>query len=235
MENRPDVAFTYGRDIRTNEPRFESAPLVHDYQSRVITGCDFWQMSGQAGRNLVPTPTAVVRTSAQKRVGGYRKHLPHSGDLEMWLRLAAVGSVGIIDAAQAFYRTHGDQMSTGFRDLRDLRQRKQAFSAAAAEWGDQVPDGRNALAAADSRVAEVAFWAGSRAFDAGAVGFCDEALAFALSLDPALKQSKSWRRLALKRVVGHGLWSALRPALNWARSRRTVTDALAGPEGVAKS
>ena len=41
------------------------------------------------------TPSAIVRTSAQHRVGGYRPELPHSGDLEMWLRLAAVGSVAI--------------------------------------------------------------------------------------------------------------------------------------------
>ena len=84
-------------------------------------------MSSRRAANIVPTPTAVVRTSAQKRIGGYRKDLPHSGDLFMWLRLAGEGSVGIIDVPQGFYRTHGQNMSTGYGGLRDFRQRDRRF------------------------------------------------------------------------------------------------------------
>src|SRR5437762_480071 len=60
--------------------------------------------------NIVSTPTAVVRTRLQHEIGGYRKDLPHTGDLEMWMRCAAHGSVGVLDVDQAFYRVHGNNM-----------------------------------------------------------------------------------------------------------------------------
>ena len=220
MNEHPEVTFAYGPDIKTSEPRFDAVADVKEYRSKVVSGPEFWRMCGEAARNFVPTPSAMVRTTAQKRVGGYRKHLPHSGDLEMWLRLSAIGSVGIINVPQGFYRTHGSQMSTGFRDLRDLKQRKQALDDAAKEWGHAVPNGPAMLAAADPSIADVAFWTGSRAFEAGDDKNCDECLAFAVSVWPGIKNTKSWRRLTLKRKFGAGVWRALRPAMDWARGRK---------------
>jgi hypothetical protein len=71
----------------------------------------------------------VVRTELQKRLGGYRRELPHSGDLEMWLRLAAHASAGILSQYQAAHRLHGNNMQFFYyRDhLPDLEQRKAAF------------------------------------------------------------------------------------------------------------
>ena len=56
--------------------------------------------------------------------------MPHSGDMEMWLRFAAHASVGLVDAYQAVYRRHSTNMSRGYarsNSLSDLQQRKSAL------------------------------------------------------------------------------------------------------------
>jgi hypothetical protein len=91
---------------------------------------------------LVSTPTAVVRTSVQKTVGGYRASLPHTGDMEMWLRLAAQGSVARIESpAQAISRRHSSNMSTPYfaEKLPDFEQCKKAFDLFFEEYGRLVP------------------------------------------------------------------------------------------------
>ena len=97
MDKHPDVGFTYGKAIIIT-PAGNDLETVYREQKRgwqISDGRTFIRRSGAF--NIVPTPTAVVRTALQKRVGGYRHELPHSGDMEMWLRLAAYGSVGVID------------------------------------------------------------------------------------------------------------------------------------------
>ena len=48
-----------------------------------------------------------MRGSVQRAVGGYSPELPHAGDLEMWLRIAAVSDIAYVRRVpQAFYRVH---------------------------------------------------------------------------------------------------------------------------------
>jgi glycosyltransferase involved in cell wall biosynthesis len=93
MEAHPDVGLTYGKVIRLTGA--EKPVLPHatpDRFSYALTdGPRFLEAFCASPTNSVETATAVVRTSVQKRVGGYRPELPHAGDLEMWLRFAAVG------------------------------------------------------------------------------------------------------------------------------------------------
>lgn len=74
----------------------------------LITCCS--ALSG--AKNIVLSPTVVVRTSLQKRLGGYLADLPYASGMEMWLRLAAHSDVGIIAADQAGYRAHAGNMSS---------------------------------------------------------------------------------------------------------------------------
>lgn len=72
--------------------------------------------SAQTG---ILSPKVVMRTSVQKRVGGYDARLPHLGDTEMWLRLAADADTGYLRGVdQAYYRRHGQNMSTGYSHCR---------------------------------------------------------------------------------------------------------------------
>ena len=68
------------------------------------------------GENCITSPEVVVRTACRSGSGGYDPQLPHAGDIEMWMRLAAHGDVGFIRGVdQAFYRVHGHNMSDRLR------------------------------------------------------------------------------------------------------------------------
>ena len=76
-----------------------------------------WLIERLAIGNYIHTATAIVRTSAQKTLGGYRLDLPHTGDLDMWLRFALHGNVAYVAERQAAYRRHDRNMSTQLPDL----------------------------------------------------------------------------------------------------------------------
>ena len=105
MDEDVSVAFVFGRavEIARDGSARETAlltKLLGDKERCVVPGLEFIEFSG--ARNVVPTPTAVIRTALQKRLGGYRPELPHAGDMEMWLRLAVHGSVGRFEAPRQF-------------------------------------------------------------------------------------------------------------------------------------
>ncbi|HEY7116357.1 MAG TPA: glycosyltransferase [Tepidisphaeraceae bacterium] len=221
MNEHPDVALTYGGEIRAADPRFDQLPNAATFGWRVITGGEFWAMSCEQAKNLVPTPSAVARTAIHKQVGGYRKDLPHSGDLEMWLRLAAYGSVGIIDAPQGVYRVHGNNMSKGYAGLGDLRQKKAAFDIAAEAYGGRVAaDLPRLLEHVNRLVAQDAFWSAHQSFDSGDMRACRECLEYASGVWPGISTWSPWRRLQFKQLFGFGVWSTVRPVLAWARRLR---------------
>jgi len=141
MDNNLDVVLTYGDCITWRD----DLPLLSTNSGGNFTYTlykDFIRdMCSRAG-NLIPTPTAIVRTSTQKTIGGYRAFLPHTGDLEMWLRFATHGIVARIDAVQAIYRKHSTAMSNLFYEtvLADHKQRKLAFDNFFAEYGERLAE-----------------------------------------------------------------------------------------------
>jgi len=132
LNDNPNVGFVFGEavdvvgDMAPWLANHENVPL--EYQ--VMTGLAFADRSG--ARNIVRTPTAVVRTALQQQVGGYRHDLPHAGDMEMWLRLAAISDVAMIRNRQAFYRVHGMNMSAEYctkRLIEDIEQRQACLAS----------------------------------------------------------------------------------------------------------
>ena len=91
--------------LRTSRP----SRCPRQYEVEVTPGPAFIEASCRALSTAVETVTAVVRTSVQHAVGGYRKELPHAGDQEMWLRFASVSAIGRVKAPQGFYRRHADE------------------------------------------------------------------------------------------------------------------------------
>jgi hypothetical protein len=211
MEAHPEVGFTYGRAIKTRDPDLESSNAGVDYQCRVIPGQEFIRFFCLTGENAVDTPTAVVRTCVQKKVGGYRKELPHAGDMEMWLRLAANAAVGFVDADQAYYRLHGQNMSEDYRNLRDFIQRKAVFDSFFREYVNFIAGGRELQSISSRSLAEHAFWTASRRFEGAQPDDCKQYLDFALQLYPGLRYSRRWWVFRLKRLLGPRGWSLLRP------------------------
>jgi glycosyltransferase involved in cell wall biosynthesis len=223
LDARPEVSLTYGRQIRfaTEGPPEAPPPAGRAGGWRVLAGREFIAECCRTGGNPVSTPTAVVRTSLWKELGGYRAELPHTADMELWLRFAAHTDVGVIDAVQALKRVHPDNMQYQYLgpELGDLRQRYAAFEALFSGYGRRVRGAPSLWAQATAVLADQAFWAGSRAFDRGDVTACRQCLEYALSLDPGLRDRRPWARLRWKQRLGPRIWRVVRPVLE--RLRRT--------------
>lgn len=220
MDCHPEVGFTFGKALILYEHSNEK-PRAHDSDKkkwRVISGLDFIGLNGSG--NVVSTPTAIVRAKLQKKLGGYRSELPHTGDMEMWLRLAAHGSVGIIETYQAVQRRHANNMSLLYRvdtKLPDLQQRKAAidcFLETCSHNLDSASTLRNKLYC--SFAYDVLGYARD-AFDRGEMQAVDALTEFALEAYPEVRKSLSWKVLVCQRSIGLKVWRILRPVFNAVR------------------
>ncbi len=217
LDAHPEVGFVFGRVIELNADgtRTETEPVAGKAgkpPALVLTGIQFIELTGP--RNIVPTPTAVVRTALQKQVGGYCIELPHAGDMEMWLRLAANASVGILDAVQAVYRRHASNMSHAFltKDrMPDLEQRKATIDQFGRYSASALENGREVHRRLLSLLAREAIGAASKAFNDGNLAACSTFSAFALEICPSIEKSIPWIKLSCKRSLGYGRWCALQP------------------------
>src|SRR4030095_12063160 len=212
MDRHADVGMTYGMAIIIRDNAATSQcidPMSVEYQ--ILAGPQFVRFCCATG-NPVPTPTSVVRTELQHRVGGYRPNLPHTGDMEMWMRLAVHGSVGIIRAVQAYYRQHGANMSLQYytQSLEDHRELMEACEEIVNRWLPQLPESRQWLDTTYTRVGDRALRLASSALDTGDLDSFDTWLQFSEHVHLALYRSLVWWRLRAKRVLGQHLWRWLR-------------------------
>jgi glycosyltransferase involved in cell wall biosynthesis len=194
MDTNGDIVLTYGKCIGWNDelpvPKVAVEPsYTWSRQNLVGDMCVY-------GGNLVRTPTAIVRTSAQKAIGGYHQFLPHSADMEMWLRFGAHGVVARIDVVQAIYRRHQSNMSSAYYDegLLDLQQCKQAFDSFFDEYSDFVPEAQRLRHLAIRTLAEKAFWRGVIQLCRGHIDGARLLLRFSYNLDPSLRYRPPLRR-----------------------------------------
>lgn len=198
MDSCPEVGLTYGECPvwRRDTPR----PLVDTVQELRWTKQDLVADMCRSGSCFVATATAIARTSVQKAVGGYRPSLPHSGDLEMWLRFGAHAEVARIDAVQAIYRKHDSAMSNVYlaEMMAEYGQRKAAFDS----FFETCLDRRRDMPLLQRQVARSL---ADQAFDTGVnyirQGRVDSGLAllrWAMSLDPRTRYFPPvWRLLRM--------------------------------------
>jgi hypothetical protein len=212
MEQYPEVGFVFGNAVELDEHggrRFTNAVPCHN-DDRILTSQEFFGLSG--ARNIVPTPTAVVRTELQKRAGGYRAELPHSGDMEMWLRLAAHASLAFVKAPQAVYRRHSQNMSLSYMArnwLPDLEQRRAAFDCFFQACEHVLADPAGLRKRMLYLLARDAISQASNAFNDGELELCGNLAEFALRMSSKIARSLPWAKLACKRAVGLAMWRRL--------------------------
>jgi hypothetical protein len=228
MEADPNISFVWGSAIQFgNETELAtklSCQPPPPSQDSLVRGPDFVRSLCIKPVNPVETATAIVRTSVQKGVGGYRPELPHSGDMEMWLRLAAHGDVGILPQVQAFTRIHARNMRHGYKADRmraDYEQRHLAFQMFFDGQAAQLGDACSLARIARRSVAEEVLWAAARHFeeaeeDAAAARLMD----LASTIDPSVLWTPLWWKTSLKRALGPRWWRVLSPAIT-ALTRRT--------------
>jgi glycosyltransferase involved in cell wall biosynthesis len=244
MDSHPEVGFTFGNVIELsdngNETPLESIIKPTDNpDKRILEGRELIELTGAEG-NQVVTCSAVVRTALQKQLGGYRKELPHAGDMEMWLRFAAHASVGYIFSDQGVYRRHNASMSAAYYlrsdgrhiynknsrldiykkngRLVDLRQKRIAFDCFSEHCKDVMPQYQDLCRKLYRGLSESAVSHASAAFNDGEMEESWQLSDFAAAVCPEIKRSSAWVKLTCKRWMGGRTWRALRPAAAAIRS-----------------
>ncbi len=213
LDTHPSVGLAFGQQVALyddDEPAYTSADEVAP-DWKVFGGLAFIRASG--AKNRVPTPAAVVRTELQKQIGGYRSDLPHSGDMEMWMRLALRADVGVSDAVHAVYRRHSMNMSLTYTRqhwLPDLQQRKSAIDQLLASHAVPPETCRSLHDAALRLLATEAVGFASAAFNANDHQTSDQLRRFARQISPGVAISRPWLKLQLKRSIGSEGWLRLK-------------------------
>lgn len=130
MERHPRVGMVYGHAVEFED----GSDLVTSGRSfetwTVWKGIEWLRIAYWRGRCFILSPEVVMRTAVFTEIGGYSEELPHSGDLEYWLRTAARWEIARVNGpAQAYYRVHQSNMHlTRFAGMaQDLRHRATAF------------------------------------------------------------------------------------------------------------
>jgi hypothetical protein len=221
MDAYPQIGLCFGEAVELQDGG-GTRPITADAatagkSSSVMRGADFIRLCAKAGStNVVPTPTAIVKTSLLKQLGGYRIDLPHSSDFELWLRLAAHSSVGFLKAKQAVYRRHTANMSLAYlkdNSVTDLEQRKAAFDSFLQACKISMPEADRLYHSLLYPLAHEAVEHASSAFNSNRLDLSRRLCNFALSIHPGVRRSAAWNALACKKLLGPSLSSALRPAV----------------------
>jgi glycosyltransferase involved in cell wall biosynthesis len=213
MTRHPEVGMTYGMaQIIDDDTDIETAKRIEDTGSRIISGSEYLRHCC-AFANPVPTPTAVVRTELQHRLGGYQVQLPHSGDMEMWMRFATQSSIAFLHSIQAYYRWHGNNMGTAYYQaaLGDLAEQREACKEVVMKWCPHIRDANVLMGLLDSRIGLEAFWIASKAFDDGDLDRTRVCLRFAEEHNREIRYSGKWWRFQTKRMLGRRVWNGIRP------------------------
>ncbi len=206
LESEPSVGFVYGFPVEFVDALPRADVNVRDW--KVWRGAEWIERVCRTGRNCIFSPEVVMRASVQREIGGYNPDFPHSGDLEMWLRAAAVSDVGRINgAAQAYYRVHSASMQrTTYAGLMtDLEARLETFEKVLSASANHLPKADELLAAARCALAtsavEHASWALDR--DGARDDVISDYLAFASQAWPPISQTRKWRALVRRAESRH--------------------------------
>ena len=220
MEAEPSISFVWGPAIQFSDETELATQLSRQpppSRGRLERGRDFIFGFCIKPDNHIETATAVVRTTLQKKVGGYRPELPHSGDMEMWLRLAAYGDVGVVSEVQAFTRIHVHNMRHGYkadRNSADYEQRHLAFQMFFDNQSERLEGADRLARLARRSIAEDVLWSAARHFE---VAEGDAATArlmdLASTIDRSILWAPLWWKTSVKRVLGPRWWRALGPVL----------------------
>jgi glycosyltransferase involved in cell wall biosynthesis len=204
MEADRNIGMVYGRTIHFRDgielPRISERTFSH---SR-FSGADWLEGRCRAGHNVITSPEVVVRGSVQRAVGGYRPELPHAGDLEMWLRIAAVSDIAYVRRTpQAFYRLHSANMTRSRNSFVDIIQRRAAFDIFF-QYHQHIAGVDRLHELSHRALAREALWRACRAYDRNEVAEArvGELLEFAVTTYPKTTLLPEYRALCRRRRLG---------------------------------
>jgi glycosyltransferase involved in cell wall biosynthesis len=218
LDAHPEVGVVYGRIKEFHGNNQPGRVTITQPTWRIWQGREWFEGRCHLTENCVRQPSVVMRTSLLKKVGGFRPELPHTADMEMWLRLSLYSDVGYIGGThQGLYRIHsaGMHRSQFGTVLADLKQVAAAFEGLFRDHRDRIPDCVRLEKSVRETLARRALDAACRIYDSGrsdptqvagleelALGTCDSAQAL-----------KEWDHLRWRRRIGPLGCLALRPFL----------------------
>ena len=228
LEAFPAVGFAYGRPIHFEQ--MPARPPRTEVASWTIWPGEAWfARRCRLGVNCISNPEVVMRVAVLREVGGQRAEVPHTSDLELWLRMASMSDVGWLNRVdQAYYRVHAESMQRTVHagSLQDLEGRRDAFLLALHERADFLHDAPHLEAGLRHRLAAEALDGACRAYDRGNVSTnpIDEFVTFALGVFPRARELPEWRRLERRRRVGARDASLVPPFVVGALKRRALEE-----------
>lgn len=208
LEAHPEVSFVYGR------PRHFSGAAPDLGPGRRLTwtvwpGREWMAQLCRSANNAISQPEVVMRTAALRAVGSVNADLPHTSDLNLWLRLASHGDVGRINGpVQGLYRVHDQSMQRTVHagELFGLRGRREAFDDALSTRAGDLAVAAELHAMARRSLAAEALTRACHAYDRGHTGEDDEPvdgfIAFAEETWAQTRQLPEWKALERRRAVG---------------------------------
>lgn len=106
LENNPDIILVHSNSIKVDENGKEIGLL--DYSSKKNSGDMFESLIlGSGGIN---TPSHLYKTEIYSKIGFYDSSFKFE-DIDFWLRLTKIYSIGYINKFHTFYRWHGGNLS----------------------------------------------------------------------------------------------------------------------------
>jgi GT2 family glycosyltransferase len=204
MDARPEVVFTYGMALMMHDdgPELEISDL-QDPLFAVVPSELFLRRICEHS-NAVPTPCAVMRTSVQRRIGGYNPFFKHTSDLDMWMRAAAVGSIGVVNAVQGIYRWHSSNMSAAYqrRPVGDRAEVLATCQKFLKDHKEEFPEFGQWLKQMERRLGDEAILIASKSFETPGDKTWRDTLEFGMRSRPDYWKSFVWWKFLLKRLVG---------------------------------
>ena len=225
LDAHPDAGMTYGMAVVFQDDVPSAASESGSEDHRVLSGEQFLAHCFHRAYCPVSTPTAVVRTAAQKEVGGYSTDLPHSADLEMWMRFAARGSIGVLRSRQAYYRWHAGNMGSQYYNqaLGDRREFMLTCNRVLERWGSRYPQSAAWREALHRQVGRDALRSAEKCFELGDVEGSRAWRQLAYEVRPQVRGSGLWWRFQAKQWVGMPAWNRARAVVH--RLRGVSADA----------
>jgi glycosyltransferase involved in cell wall biosynthesis len=223
LEANPSVGFVYAHAIDWDDCGPRPAPRLEATGATVWPGLEWLRIMCRYGFTVVSGPAVVVRTAVHHQVGGYLPELPHTGDVELWMRLAAYADVAYLKGSdQAYYRVHGSQMTVERVTLVDLQQRKAAYDALFAAHADRIPDADSLHRRAGRALAKEALWNACRAHERRRLDTVplDDLVEFARSAYPDLRRLPEYWGLRWRQKLGPRPTPYLQPFMLSAVHRR---------------
>ena len=204
MDADGSIGMVYGPAIHFRKETDLPQNSLPKFSYSRFSGSTWIDVRCRSGHNVITSPEVVVRGSVQRLVGGYRSELPHAGDLEMWLRIAAVSSVAFVHRVpQAFYRVHTANMTKLRNSFVDIHQRKAAFDAFF-QYHQHLTDSGRLHDLANRALAREALWDACRAYDRNEVkeSRADELIEFAVATYTKATSLPEFRALSRRRRLG---------------------------------